>query len=566
MSRGITCVATAAAFVLALAVMAVSATACEGGGGGPELTALSTKLSGESKEGEELTVLEGAKVKDKATLTGANASKATGKVTYKVYSDKECKTLVTSAGEVTVSGESVPASSEETLEGGKTYYWQAHYGGDSNNSESTSPCTEVLNVKAKTSISMVLSGEGSEGEEITIIEGSKALGKATLSGTNFSTAGGNAVYNVYSDGKCETLVTGAGEVAVTSGVVPASTEKELEGGKTYLWQVAYKGDGLHQESKSTCDKANLKVKKVNCTLPYCEPTITPGALLDTGPSICTAGPVMVKGAERFLLTAGHCFWTTDEETETTEQVVSSAYPADKVLKEIGKTVTVSNADGGNDTAEVKIESATWQLKGGGVPPYLVEWEATPNVTAVLGKAANKIGEETCFSGSVSGAVHCGTIVGTKGTRKGTVNLIETTATGSKGDSGGPEFVRTKGGVLIQGTVVGIGAQTFEGPGTLTKGGNKITMFPAGEEGDTTCEEMTKMESIWAHVPAQGTGIPASTNVSNCTEANSKASLEMSANATAGGSGILITVGYKVLSWYEPITQIESVFGQTLLVK
>jgi hypothetical protein len=217
-------------FVVALEVFALNATACEGGGGGGgELTSLSTKLSGGGKEGEELTVSEGTKVKDKATLTGKNASKATGKVTYKVYSESACKTLVASAGEVTVSGESVPASNEEELEAGKAYYWQAHYGGDSKNAESTSPCTEILDVKAKTSLSTKLSGEGKEGEELTIDEGSKAKDTATLSGTNSSSAGGKLVYKVYSDKECKTLVKEVGEVTVSSGSVPASSEEELEG-------------------------------------------------------------------------------------------------------------------------------------------------------------------------------------------------------------------------------------------------------------------------------------------------------------------------------------------------
>jgi predicted nucleic acid-binding Zn ribbon protein len=247
--------------VLALGVLAISAAACEGGGsGGKELTSLATVLSGGGKEGEEITVAEGTKVKDKATLTGKNASKATGTVKYKIYSEKECKSLVKEAGEVTVSGESVPASSEEELEAGKAYYWQAHYGGDSTNAESTSPCTELLKVQAKTSLSTKLSGESKEGEELTILEGSKAKDTATLSGTNSSTAGGKILYKVFSEKECKTLVTEAGEVTVSSGSVPASSEEELEGGKTYYWQAIYKGDSLHQESTSTCGKEVLNVK------------------------------------------------------------------------------------------------------------------------------------------------------------------------------------------------------------------------------------------------------------------------------------------------------------------
>jgi hypothetical protein len=249
------------AFVFALGAVAVNATACEGGGGGGgELTSLSTKLSGGGTEGETLTVAEGTKVKDKATLTGKDASKATGKVAYKVYSENTCKTLVASAGEVTVSGESVPASNEEELEAGKSYYWQAHYGGDTNNAESTSPCSEILTVQAKTSLSTMLSGESKEAEELTVLEGSKVKDKATLSGTNSSTATGKALYKVFSDSKCEHLVKEAGEVTVTSGSIPASSEVELTGGASYYWRVTYKGDSLHQESTSTCDKEISTIK------------------------------------------------------------------------------------------------------------------------------------------------------------------------------------------------------------------------------------------------------------------------------------------------------------------
>jgi hypothetical protein len=249
------------ACVFALSVFAVNATACEGGGGGGgELTSLSTKLSGGGKEGEALTVAEGTKVTDKATLTGKNASKATGKVTYKIYSENKCATLVKSAGEVTVSGESVPASSEEELEAGKAYYWQAHYSGDSNNAESTSPCTEILDVQAKTSLSTKLSGEGEEAEELAILEGSKAKDTATLSGTNSSTATGKVLYKIYSNNECTKLVAEAGEVTLeTGGKIPDSTEKSLAAGGVYYWQATYKGDSLHQESTSECGPEVLAV-------------------------------------------------------------------------------------------------------------------------------------------------------------------------------------------------------------------------------------------------------------------------------------------------------------------
>ena len=536
-------------------------------GGGAEPTTLSTTLSGEGKEGETITVLEGSKVKDKATLKGKNASTATGKVAYKVYSDSSCKTLVANAGEVTVSGESVPASSEEELTAGASYYWQAHYSGDSKNSESTSECTEISSVKAKTSLSTNLSGEGKEGKEITILDGADAKDTATLSGTNSSTAGGKVLYKVYSDNKCEHLVTEAGEVAVSSGSVPASNEEELEGGSSYYWQAAYGGDSLHQASESTCGTTVLNVKSLMCTLPYCEPTITPGVRvkIPVGSVIkeCTAGPMMTKGTERFLLTAGHCIRNTSSGTETIVQTVQSAYPKNVTeQKEIGKSVTF-NFTKNYDIAEVKVENAAeWLLAGGGAPPLLVEWKATPTVTRVVGQAENNVNERTCTTGASSGATICGLVLKLGATSGGIENLVETSAAGIGGDSGAPAFAPSTGGVLIQGVVVAAGALASVGTGDLTSGSKMITGYPGG----TICGRIATWKTMWPTVPVSGSGIPADATVEECTEAGGSATITMSATAQLTGESE-ITIGYVGLGWYEPMSQIEAVYpGQALVMK
>ncbi len=102
-------------------------------------TQVSTSLTGGGHSGEKITVPDGTAVADQATLSGANAGKATGTVEYKVYSDPECKNLVASAGGGAVSGGVAPASSEQILSPG-TYYWRASYGGDANNNASESAC------------------------------------------------------------------------------------------------------------------------------------------------------------------------------------------------------------------------------------------------------------------------------------------------------------------------------------------------------------------------------------------------------------------------------------------
>ena len=94
---------------------------------------------------------ESTAVSDTATLSGTNASTATGTVTYSVYSDSGCTTAVSAgtAQSITTPG-TLPASSAVTLGTPGTYYWQASYSGDSANAASMSTCgSEVETVTSR---------------------------------------------------------------------------------------------------------------------------------------------------------------------------------------------------------------------------------------------------------------------------------------------------------------------------------------------------------------------------------------------------------------------------------
>ena len=83
---------------------------------------------------------------DSATITGANASTATGTVTYSLYSDSSCATGVLSDTGTVASGVAAPAAVATVLAPG-TYYWKAAYGGDARNAASASACgSEILTV------------------------------------------------------------------------------------------------------------------------------------------------------------------------------------------------------------------------------------------------------------------------------------------------------------------------------------------------------------------------------------------------------------------------------------
>jgi hypothetical protein len=87
---------------------------------------------------------------DQAILSGTNASIATGKVTYDLYSNSTCTKIATAKGTVTVkagkAAQSKPVSA--ALAPGK-YYWKVTYGGDVSNEAASSSCgSEVLTVTA----------------------------------------------------------------------------------------------------------------------------------------------------------------------------------------------------------------------------------------------------------------------------------------------------------------------------------------------------------------------------------------------------------------------------------
>jgi uncharacterized repeat protein (TIGR01451 family) len=82
----------------------------------------------------------GATVHDTAALSGATAG-AGGTVAYSVYSNNSCTTKFADGGTVNVTNGTVPNSNNVTFPHAGTFYWQASYSGDANNTSALSPCT-----------------------------------------------------------------------------------------------------------------------------------------------------------------------------------------------------------------------------------------------------------------------------------------------------------------------------------------------------------------------------------------------------------------------------------------
>jgi hypothetical protein len=208
---------------------------------------------------DSITVHTGTAVTDSATLSGANASTATGTVTYNVYSDSGCTTAVsTGTPETITTPDTLPDSSPVSLTTDGTYYWQASYSGDANNAASVSKCgSEIETVTpAPTKITTMLLGSGTFGggrcwwlgDLITVFSGTSVTDSATLSGPNASSAGGTVTYTVYSDPRTKTVAADGGTFPVTNGSVPNSNPVTLSTEGTYYWQASYSGDALNAPS------------------------------------------------------------------------------------------------------------------------------------------------------------------------------------------------------------------------------------------------------------------------------------------------------------------------------
>jgi hypothetical protein len=113
----------------------------------PPATSLTTSLAGAGQSGVKITIPSGQPAHDVATLSGANAAKATGTVTFNVYSDSKCTKLVASLSTTAIT-KGQARSGDKGLAAG-VYFWTARYGGDAANRASASSCgSEVLTVKA----------------------------------------------------------------------------------------------------------------------------------------------------------------------------------------------------------------------------------------------------------------------------------------------------------------------------------------------------------------------------------------------------------------------------------
>jgi hypothetical protein len=116
-------------------------------------TTTTTIQSGGGVMGASIPVLKGSAVTDTAHIAGAEAASATGTVTYTLYKEAKCKTILATSTATVTGGVTGPSVAVSPSVG--TYYWVATYSGGGLNAPSTSACgSEKLIVSTKANLGL----------------------------------------------------------------------------------------------------------------------------------------------------------------------------------------------------------------------------------------------------------------------------------------------------------------------------------------------------------------------------------------------------------------------------
>lgn len=204
----------------------------------------------------------GIKIHDIANITGG--FNPTGTVTFNLYdvSDSSCASTPVFSDPNKPLSSSTATSGDFTTAKAGIYHWKATYNGDSNNNSVTSACSAEAVTIEKASPSISTDIHDPNHYVVTSVDaGSTVHDKATVSG-GFSPSG-NIDFTFYNNGSCNEGGTGAGSVALSSGIAdPSSSEGPLNAG-SYSFKAHYEGDGNNNPADSSCE--SLVVKKIDST-------------------------------------------------------------------------------------------------------------------------------------------------------------------------------------------------------------------------------------------------------------------------------------------------------------
>ena len=337
-----------------------------------------------------VTVGVASTVKDTATLTGGDAP--SGSVTFTLYSNAGCTTLATpgvsGSGMVSAGTASYSTSWTPTTVG--TYYWQAIYSGDSNNSPITScgGTNEQLTVnKATPSVTTQASPTtGTVGVKIT------AGDTATLTGGDAPS--GSVTFSLYSSSSCTGTPVITGSDAISGGTASYSTSWTPPSPGTYYWTAAYGGDPSNSGVTTTCNASHedLVIGKATPTVStQASPTTgTVGASITAGDTATLLGGASPTGTVTFdLYSTSGCTGTPVLSGSGTISGATASYSTSWTPAAPGtyNWQATYNGDANNGTVTTACGGSTEQVVIGKATPTVVTQASPATGTVGVGITA-----------------------------------------------------------------------------------------------------------------------------------------------------------------------------------
>jgi hypothetical protein len=279
----------------------------------------------------------------------------------------------------------VPNSSTLSFPTVGTFYWQAVFSGDGNNSATTSSCSsEPLTVgKASPTLTTTLNAS-------SIVAGGTDFDTATLNGFVPGGSSSTVTYTVYSNNICTLNARAAGALSVneSTGVVPNSSTLSFPTVGTFYWQAVFSGDGNNNATTSSCSSEPLTVGKASPTITT---TANPGSgtvgvQITVKDTATIAGGATPTGSVTFTLyTNATC---TSAVTGVSGNGTISAGTTSFTAKWTPAAVStyywgaVYNGDANNSTASTC----------GGAPEQIVIGKASPAISTVASPTTGRVGK------------------------------------------------------------------------------------------------------------------------------------------------------------------------------
>ena len=177
------------------------------------------------------------------TATVSSPKGPTGQVTFRIYSDSDCESLVATRTGTLVEG--VATSAAYTTESGGTYYWIATYEGDDLHNPVSGSCGDEGETTVVNPVDASLDSTATE----VVTVGQDIENTVTVSG--FGTPTGTVDFALYL-GSCANLVASFDDVPLSGGTATSPTYMTESVG-TYLWFVSYSGDASNNPVINGCD-------------------------------------------------------------------------------------------------------------------------------------------------------------------------------------------------------------------------------------------------------------------------------------------------------------------------